>query len=89
MLVIKMNKKIKDEREVSPIKLFVIMLPSMPSLMIKISRTFLSFKRNANKAGRVFKKELIKQGIDKQTAIELTEVYMQGSHIRKYIQSFT
>jgi len=83
-----MNKNIKDEREVQPIKLFGMMLPSMPSLMFRLGGTFLRFKRNANKAGKVFKKELIKQGIDKETATELTEIYMQGSHIRQYIQGF-
>lgn len=81
-----MNENIKDEREVNPIKLFGIMLPSMPSLLFRLSGTFLRFKSKANKAGKVFRKELIKQGIDKKTATELTSIYMQSSQIRKYIQ---
>ena len=87
MMVSKMNENVKDGREeASPIKLFGMMLPSMPSLMFRITGTFLRFKSDANKAGKVFKKELIKQGIDKETAAELTEIYMESSHIRKYIQ---
>jgi len=83
-----MNEKIKDEREVNSIKIFGILLPSMPSLLFKLSGIILRFKREANKAGKVFRTELIKQGIDKKTATELTELYLQSSHIRKYIQVF-
>jgi hypothetical protein len=76
----------KEEGEVNPIKLFGMMLPSMPSLMFRLSGTFLRFKRQANKAGKIFKKELIKQGIDEKTATEFTSVYLESSHIRNYIQ---
>ena len=86
MLVSKMNENVKDGMEVNPIKLFGIMLPSMPSLMFRLSGTFIRFKRDANKAGKVFRKKLIEQGIDKKTATELTEIYMESSHIRKYLQ---
>jgi hypothetical protein len=86
MMVSKMNKKIKGEREVNTIKLFGIMLPSMPSLIFRLVGTFLRFKRDANKAGKVFRNRLIEQGIDEKTATELTEIYLQSSHIRKYIQ---
>ena len=81
-----MNKKIKDEREVNTFKLFGLILPSMPSLILRLSGTFLRVKRDANKAGRVFKKRLIEQGLDKKTATDLTEIYLESSHIRKYIQ---
>jgi hypothetical protein len=81
-----MNINKKDEREVNPIKLFGILLPSMPSLMFRLTGTFLRFKRQANKAGKTFKKELINQGIDEKTANEFTSIYMESSHIRNYIQ---
>ena len=83
-----MNPNKKNEREVNPIKLFGIMLPSLPLLMFRLSGTFLRFKSRANKAGKVFKKELIDKGIDEKTATDLTDIYMQSSHIRKYIQGF-
>jgi len=78
------NKNMRDE---NPIKMFGLMIPSMPSLMFRLGGTFLRFKRNANKAGKVFKKELIKQGLDKKTASELTQEYLKGSHISQYIQT--
>lgn len=81
-----MPKEIKEGRDVRPIKLFGILLPSLPSLMIRFGGTFLRFKRNAKKAGKVFKKELMKQGLDKQVASELTEIYMDGSDLSKFIQ---
>ena len=87
MLVLKMNENIKDGREeVCPIKIFGMMIPTMPSLMFRLTGTFIRFKSDANKAEKVFKKELIKQGIDKDIADELTGIYMESSHIRKYIQ---
>ena len=84
-----MNNREKDGKEVHPIKLFGMLLPSMPSLMIRLSGTFLRFKRDANRAGRVFKKELIKKGINKKIAKDLTENYLAGSNIRRYIQNFS
>jgi hypothetical protein len=83
-----MNSSLKDKREVNTIKLFSLMLPSLPLLIIRLSGTFLRFKSRANKAGKVFKKELMDKGIDRKTATELTDIYMQSSHIRKYIQGF-
>jgi len=81
-----MSENIKEKRDVRPMKLFGMLLPSMPSLLIRLSGTFLRLKRRANKAGRIFNKELRKQGIDKETAKELTEIYLQSSHVRNYIQ---
>jgi len=81
-----MNGNIKDEKEkMCPVKLFGMIIPSMPSLMFRLTGTLLRFKSDANKAGKVFKKELIQQGIDKETATELTERYMESSRIRKYM----
>lgn len=88
MLVTKMKKEIEENRDARPIKILGKMLPSIPSLMFRLSGTFLKFKKNANKAEKIFRKELRKQGIDKETAKELTEIYMQASHLRNYIQNF-
>jgi len=83
-----MNKEIKDERELETIKIFGMLIPKMPSLMFRLTGTLVRFKSDANKAGKVFKKELIKQGIDVETANNLTEKYKEGSHVRQYIQGF-
>ena len=82
-----MNNNIKDEKELGTMKMFGFLIPKMPSLLFRLSSNLLRFKSQANKAGRVFKKELIKQGIDEDTAEELKEIYLKGSHIRQYIMN--
>jgi len=83
-----MNNSIKDEREANPIKIIGLMLPSLPSLMFVLSKNFIRFKGQANKAGKIFKTELINQGIDDKIADDLTSTYLKSSHIRNYIQIF-
>lgn len=83
-----MSNNIDKKMETHPFKIFGMMLPSLPSLMFRLGGTFLKFKRNAKKAGKVFKKELIKQGFDKETAEGLTKIYLEGSDISKYMFSF-
>jgi len=82
-----MSEEINEERDRRPIKFFGILLPSLPSLMFRFGGTFLRFKRNAKKAGKVFRKELIKEGLDKQTASELTDIYLEGSDLIKLIRN--
>jgi hypothetical protein len=56
-------------------------LPRFIPLVIKLGFVYLSFKRKAKKAGKIFKKELIACGLDKETAERLTKEYLKGSHI--------
>jgi len=83
-----MPEEINEERDRRPIRFFGILLPSLPSLMFRFGGIFLRFKKNAQKAGKIFRKELINQGIDKKTATELTEIYMKGSQLSNFIQGF-
>ena len=81
-----MNNNTKDEIELETIKIFGVILPKIPHLAFRLTGNFLRFKSKANKAGKIFKKELIKQGLDEETASILTGIYMEPSHIRNYIQ---
>jgi len=81
-----MSEKVVEER---PIKFFGFLLPSLPRLILRCGGTFLRFRRDAKKAGKVFKKELIEQGIDIQTATELTDIYMDGSDLFKLFKSMS
>lgn len=58
-----------------------ILLPSLIPLILKLGRTYLRFKKDAQKAGRIFEKELRANGIDKETARAMTDVYMSSSKI--------
>jgi len=57
------------------------MIPSLIPLMLRLGKTYLKFKKNAQKAGRIFEKELRANGIDKKTAREMTEIYLDSSRI--------
>jgi len=83
-----MQKEPCEKREQREIKIFSAFLPFLPKLLFKFGVTFLRFKKGAKKAGKIFRKELMKQGVDKHTASELTEVYMKGSEIKNFMQSF-
>ncbi|RLF33832.1 MAG: hypothetical protein DRN07_01490 [Thermoplasmata archaeon] len=74
-----------EEERAGNFKLFGILLPSLPSLVLKLGSTFLQFKREAKRGGRTFQKELIEQGIDRETAMELTELYLESSKIKYYM----
>lgn len=83
-----MKKTIQEKRERNTMKSIGIVLPFFPKLLFKSSIIFLRFKRRAKKAGRVFQKELRKHGVDKQTATELTDVYLNNSKLKNFIQTF-
>jgi hypothetical protein len=83
-----MNGNNKDDMGVEPIKFFGLIIPKIPFLMFRFTGIFLRFKSDANKAGKIFHKELIKNGINEETASDLTDIYMESSHIRSFIQNF-
>ena len=59
--------------------------PKIIKLVFKLGFVYLSFKRKAKKAGKIFEKELLVNGIDKDTAKLLTEEYLKSSHfIRQF-----
>ena len=60
---------------------FISVIPSMIPLVFKLGIVYLRFKRKAKRAGKAFKKELIKNGIDKETAKLLTEDYLRSSRV--------
>ena len=82
-----MSEQNIEDWERSPMKMFGIFFPKLPSLTIRLGATFLRFKKNAQRAEKAFRKELINQGIDKQTAKDLTERYMEGSKLSNFIQT--
>jgi len=77
-----------EKQDEGVMKIFGRLLPFLPKLLFRFGITFLRFKRGANKAGKVFRKELIRQGLDKRTASELTGLYMKGSEIKNFLQTF-
>ena len=71
----KESSKTKHRRESR-----ILIIPRLVPLAIKLGFVYLSFKRKAKKAGKIFKKELLAGGIDKKEAKLLTEEYLKTSH---------
>jgi hypothetical protein len=83
-----MNKNNHGTGDINPPKLVGMMMLSLPSLLFRLTGTFIRLKSSANKAGKIFHSELLKQGIDQKTANDLTSEYMQSSHFREYLKGF-
>lgn len=83
-----MNERNEAKENSNDIKIFGHVLPSLPVIMIKFGGLFLRIKSDANKAGKIFYKELIKQGIDEATATNLTNIYLESSNISNYFKLF-
>jgi hypothetical protein len=78
------HSKNKDKND-DVIKGIGMVIPKLPSLIIKSAGAYLRFKKDVKNAGKIFEKELKDQGIDDKTASELTKLYLDGSNILKNI----
>ena len=78
----------KDQGSEGGFRLFGALLPYFPSLILRLGGSLLRLKSDAKKAGRIFQKELLSQGIDEETATEFTEMYLQPSNIKQYMGLF-
>jgi len=83
-----MNREYEETRDGDPVKWFGMVVSFLPKLLVRSGGAFLRFKRQAKKAGKVFQLELIDRGIDKKTAAELTDIYLEGSDLFRYMQYF-
>jgi hypothetical protein len=71
----------------NPVKILGILIPLLPSLILRFAGEFIRFKSRAQKAGRIFQDELLRQGLDKTTAERLTGFYLEGSDLFKLLQA--
>jgi len=63
----------------NPLRILGFLIPLLPSLILRFGGEFIRFKSNAQKGGRVFQDELLRQGLDETTATRLTAMYLEGS----------
>ena len=66
-------------KEVGP--MIIAGIPVMVTLGFRLGIAYLKFKRKAKKAARVFERELIAGGLDRESAESLTEMYLSSSRI--------
>ena len=71
----------------NPVKIVGILIPLIPSLLLRFAGEFIRFKSRAQKAGRIFQDELLRQGLDRTTAERLTAFYLEGSDPFKLLQA--
>ncbi len=57
------------------------LMPSLLPLMFRLGKTYLRFKKDAQKASRIFEKELRANGLDKGTAKAMTALYLESSRV--------
>jgi hypothetical protein len=72
-------------RNDNPMKIFGMIIPSLPSILFRCSGEYLRFRSKARKGGYLFQNKLIDQGVDRNTAERLTEIYLDGSNFFKYL----
>jgi hypothetical protein len=68
-------------------KLIGFLIIMIPSLIFRFGGETLRFKSKAHRAGRIFRKELVAQGLDRTTAAQLTASYLEGSDPFKLLRS--
>ena len=66
-----------------PIQFMAFIMSHMPMILMRSGFAWLSFKKNAQKGGKTFQKELVNQGLDKETAKLFTQQYVEGSNLIK------
>jgi hypothetical protein len=71
----------------NPLKILGFLIPLLPSLILRFGGEFIRFKSRAQKGGRVFQDELVRQGLDETTATRLTALYLEGSDPFKLLRS--
>ena len=69
----------KNQNDV--VKIIAYVIPSLPTLLLKLGLFYLRFKGMASKAGKIFKEELMDNGVDEQTAEQFTQEYLKSSHV--------
>jgi hypothetical protein len=74
------------DAERNPMKILGFLIPVLPSMILRFGGEFIRFKSRAQKAGGIFREELLRQGLDKATAERLTTFYLEGSNPFTLIQ---
>jgi len=66
-----------------PVNYMAYVMRHMPMILLRSGRAWLSFKKEAQRGGKTFQKELMNQGLDKETARLFTKDYLESSNLVK------
>jgi hypothetical protein len=73
------------EKDYDPVQIMARVISFIPVIILRSGTAWLSFKRQAKKGGKTFQKELIRQGVDKETAMLFTQQYTSASNLIKIL----
>ncbi len=59
-----------------------------PSLLWRLGISYLKYKRQAKKAGKVFFRSLVSNGIPEKEARDLADEYMSAFSVRQLVRQF-
>ena len=62
------------------------MFSHLPGMMLKLMSYYLGFKTAAKRGAEVFLEELVAQGVDKNTAEKLTNIYLDNARLLKHFK---
>ena len=88
MFVRTMQKSSRTRHTDNPLKLFGVIVPYLPILLLRSGAAWLSFRGKAQKGAKIFQQELVRQGIDKETAMMFTQSYAQGNNLIDIFKKF-
>ncbi len=80
-----MSEKVNGNQKVTMFEAFKVLIPYIPTMLFRIPGTLFHIKKMAKRGGNVFQRELIAQGIDRETARKLTESYLETSNLKTYL----
>jgi hypothetical protein len=66
-----------------PVRIMAFIMANMPMILMRSGFAWLSFKKQAQKGAKTFQKELVNQGLDKETAKLFTKDYVESSNLVK------
>lgn len=83
--LIKMERASTSQHKYDPVQIIARIITHIPMILLRSGTAWLSFKHQAKKGSKTFQKELLDQGIDKQTAKQFAQQYADGSNLVKIL----
>lgn len=74
-------------RTTTPPQLVGMVATFLPKLLFSCGVSYLKMKHQANKSSRKFKRRMLKEGMNKKQADELTELYLKPVKLSTYVNS--
>jgi hypothetical protein len=68
-------------------KLVGVIILKTPTLLVRCGGELLKMRIKARQATRIFHDELISQGMDPTMALQLSELYRQGSDVGQFLRN--